>query len=92
MDRTLQSALEKRTRVGAWSSRVYRLERGYLSTWSDARLAAKEQPSRTECLFQDKQVAVLTDQGGAGGLVNLRGLFFFNACCGLVCFGRVYTE
>lgn len=64
MDRTLQSGLEKRTRVGAWSSRVYRLERGYLSAWTDvSRVAAKEEPSRTECLFEGNQVAKLTDQG-----------------------------
>lgn len=64
MDRCLQSGLEKRTRVGAWQSRVYRLERGYLSAWPDVvSAAAKEQPSRTECLFQDDQVATVTDQG-----------------------------
>ncbi|CAB1103423.1 unnamed protein product [Ectocarpus sp. CCAP 1310/34] len=64
MDRRLQSGLEKRTRVGAWQSRVYRLERGYLSAWPDAvSVEAKQDPTRTECLFLDNQVAVLTDQG-----------------------------
>ena len=64
MDRSLQSGLEKRTRVGAWQSRVYRLERGYVSAWPDAgSVAAKEDPTHTECLFLDNQVAVLTDQG-----------------------------
>lgn len=64
MNRSLQSALEKRTRMGAWQSRVYRLERGYLSVWPDvASVTAQEQPSRAECLFQKGQVAVVTDQG-----------------------------
>ncbi|CAM9405498.1 unnamed protein product [Ectocarpus sp. 12 AP-2014] len=64
MDRSLQSGLEKRTRVGAWQSRVYRLERGFLSAWPDAvSVEAEEDPTRTECLFLDNQVAVLTDQG-----------------------------
>lgn len=64
MDRSLQSALDKRSRVGSWQSRVYRLERGYLSAWPDVTsAAAKEAPSKTECLFQDGQVAVVTDQG-----------------------------
>lgn len=64
MDRCLQSALDKRTRVGTWQTRVYRLERGYLSTWPDVTsAAAKEDPSRTECLFQGKEVAILTDLG-----------------------------
>lgn len=64
MNQTLQSGLDKRTRVGAWQSRVYRLERGYLSAWPDVvSAAAKEQPSRTECLFEDSQVATVTDQG-----------------------------
>lgn len=74
MDRALQSGLEKRTRVGAWSSRVYRLERGYLSAWTDvSRVAAKEEPSRTECLFEGNQVAKLTDQGKLMFAVLLRG-------------------
>lgn len=74
MDRTLQSGLEKRTRVGAWSSRVYRLERGYLSAWTDvSRVTAKEEPSRTECLFEGNQVAKLTDQGKLLIAVLLRG-------------------
>lgn len=64
MNRSLQSALEKRTRMGAWQSRVYRLERGYFSVWPDvASVTAKEQPSRAECLFEEGQVAVVTDQG-----------------------------
>lgn len=64
MDRSLQSALEKRSRMGKWQPRVYRLERGYLSTWPDVVAAAnKEPPSKTECLWQEKQVAVLSDQG-----------------------------
>lgn len=66
MDRSLQSGLEKRTRVGAWQSRVYRLERGYLSAWSDVvSAAANEEPGRTDCLFQGRQVAILSDQGAA---------------------------
>lgn len=72
MDRSLQSGLEKRTRVGAWQSRVYRLERGYLSAWPDVvSAAAKEQPSRTECLFQDDQVATVTDQGVCVNMVEV---------------------
>ena len=83
MDRTLQSALEKRTRVGAWTTRVYRLERGYLSAWADvAKVAAKEEPSRTECLFQGNEVAKVIDQGErlcSGGKAKGRWL--------RVCFG-----
>lgn len=64
MDRSLQSALEKRSRIGTWQSRVYRIERGYLSTWPDVTaVTAKKEPTHTECLFQDAQVAIVTDQG-----------------------------
>lgn len=73
MERTLQSALEKRSRIGKWKPRVYRLERGYLSTWPDVASAAnKESPSRTECLWFDNQVAVLTDQGEFSVHVEVR--------------------
>lgn len=66
MERSLQSALEKRTRVGSWQTRVYRLERGYLSAWSDVvSAAAHEEPTRTDCLFHGDQVAKLTNQGEA---------------------------
>lgn len=64
MDRTLQSGLEKRTRMGVWQTRVYRLERGFLSAWPDvASAAGNAEPSRVECLFEDKQVAVVADHG-----------------------------
>lgn len=77
MDRTLQTALEKRNRVGAWQSRVYRLERGYLSTWPDVvSAAAKKEPRRTECLFHGNQVAVVSDQGGC-----LLPLLVFHPVC-----------
>lgn len=63
MERRLQSSLEKKTRVG-WQTRVYRLERGYLSGWGDvSSVAANEEPSRVICLFQGDQVATLSDQG-----------------------------
>ena len=63
MERRLQSSLEKKTRVG-WQTRVYRLERGYLSGWPDvSSVAANEEPSRVICLFQGNQVATLSDQG-----------------------------
>lgn len=63
MDRRLQSSLDKKTRVG-WQTRVYRLERGYLSGWADvSSAAAQEEPSRVICLFQGDQVATLSDQG-----------------------------
>lgn len=63
MERRLQSSLEKKTRVG-WQTRVYRLERGYLSGWADvSSVAANEEPSRVICLFQGDQVATLSDQG-----------------------------
>lgn len=63
MDRRLQSSLDKKTRVG-WQTRVYRLERGYLSGWADvASAAANQEPSRVICLFQGDQVANLSDQG-----------------------------
>lgn len=71
MERSLQSALEKRTRVGAWQSRVYRLERGYLSAWTDVvSAAAHEEPARTDCLFHGSQVAKLTNQGMLWGRVR----------------------
>ena len=85
MDRSLQSGLEKRTRVGAWQSRVYRLERGYLSAWPDVvSAAAKEQPSRTECLFQDDQVATVTDQGVCVHMMEVNPGFVFGrrSCAG----------
>ncbi|CAN0056925.1 unnamed protein product [Scytosiphon promiscuus] len=60
MERSLQSALEKRTRVGSWQTRVYRLERGYLSAWSDVvSAAAHEEPTRTDCLFHGTQQPLL---------------------------------
>lgn len=92
MDRRLQSSLEKKTRVG-WQSRVYRLERGYLSGWTDvASAAANEEPSRVICLFQGDQVANLSDQGATTSDVPRDAIFVrvqtvarVVLACGLLC-------
>lgn len=76
--------------MGAWQSRVYRLERGFLSAWPDVvSAAAKEQPSRTECLFQDDQVATVTDQGVCVNMVDTYSGFVFErkSCAGCTLLG-----
>ncbi|CAM9437677.1 unnamed protein product, partial [Discosporangium mesarthrocarpum] len=64
MDRRIQSALDKRSRMGSWQTRVFRLERGFLSYWSTvADAAANRLPCQTLSLYQDGEVSMVTDQG-----------------------------